>query len=98
MTTLTVRPGCVVYVDLAWHDDVSKEEFWSNSGLKQMRVFGLVADFGDVVKVLVEDDLDHNNECEGIVIPRGCIDEIIYFEESESRPNARHLDASNDHN
>jgi hypothetical protein len=98
MTTLTVRPACVVYYDLAWHPDVSKEEFWSYSQPKKMRIFGLTVEIDGLIKVLVEDDMDVNNECEGIVIPKGCVEEIIYFEESSDTINVPHLDGIKDHN
>jgi hypothetical protein len=81
ITTVLVRPGVVEYVDLCSHKEHSRESFFGEADVKLMRVYGLIFKTAFTVKVLFEDDIEANEECEGIVIPNGCIKKIIYFKE-----------------
>lgn len=78
--TATVRPGCVEYVDLMQFDNMTREAFFApESFLKTLRVYGLILECDDVVKILFYDDISENEQCEGIVVPTSCIISITYF-------------------
>lgn len=92
ITTILVRPGVVEYVDLCSHKEHSRESFFGDADVKLMRVYGLIFKTPTTVKVIFEDDIDSNEECEGIVIPNGCIHKIIYFKEDSTDPDFDDLD------
>ncbi len=78
---VTVRFGCVEYYDLCEHHDTSKETFFGELEPKIMRKYGLILKTGCFVKIMDEDDVSHNDECEGLIIPVGCVLKITYFTE-----------------
>ena len=78
-TFYLIREARVEYVDLCFHTNVSREEFFQESSLKRLSCYGLVLESDDLIKVLWCDDTDDNEECEGIVIPRACVIAIHYF-------------------
>lgn len=77
--TFFVRPGVVEYYDLAEHEDVSREDAFTKVMPKVFRKYGLIHKSDGLVRVMHEDDLDDNSECEVMVIPYGCIIQITYF-------------------
>lgn len=92
VTTVLVRPGIVEYVDLTVHGEHSREEFFGDAECKIMRVYGLIYKTPTNVKVLFEDDVTYNEECEGIVIPNGCIRQITYLTDAGTDPDFDDLD------
>lgn len=92
VTTVIVRPGVVEYVDLCQYRDRSREEFFADCEPKLMRVYGLIFKTPHSIKVLLEDDIDANEECEGITIPNGCVRQIIYFKEDHVDPEFSEID------
>jgi hypothetical protein len=81
--TYIIRPGFVEYLDLCEHRDQSREDFFTEAEPKTLRKYGLIMKCDKYVKVMHEDDLSHNEECEGLVIPLGCILDIQFLEPVE---------------
>lgn len=79
-----IRPGVVEYIDLCKHEGVGRSEFFNTSGLKTLRYYGLILELDDLVKVFSNDDVTDDTEGEGIVIPRSCVNSVIYFKEDYS--------------
>jgi hypothetical protein len=76
-----IRPGCVEFVDLCRHEKVNRSDFFNEAGLKTLRHYGLILELPDLVKILSNDDITDSTECEGMVVPRSCVVDIIYYKE-----------------
>jgi len=74
-----IKPGVVEYIDLVEHSDCTREEFFTEKDVATLRVYGLIHETDDLVRVLFYDDITDNTECQGIVIPASCVVSIIYF-------------------
>lgn len=77
--TYEIRPAKVKYIDLCQHTEVSRSEFFGESDLKTLDVYGLTLELPDLVKVLFYNDRTDDSECEGIVIPRACVVSIEWL-------------------
>lgn len=81
---IVIRPGRVRYVDLAVHDNASRSDFFNAAGLKTLSWHGLIMETEELVKVWHNDDETDDSEGAGIVIPRECVLDIMYFVEDYS--------------
>ncbi len=79
-----VRPGFVTYKDLTMHSNQSRENFFNEAGIKELRYYGLIHETDEFVKVMNCDDLTDDSEGEGIVIPTSCVLDIVYFDDKLS--------------
>jgi hypothetical protein len=81
-----IRMGLVRYEDITQVKDVTKSRFFAKSECKTLEVYGQILQFNGYVRVLQENDISDDEECEGMIIPEGCVLDIVYLESPEDKP------------